>query len=126
MRLAKRRGLTTDVNADAEKIADDDKTVGERVEARNELESFAYSLKKQVSDREKLGGKLSSEERRTSRKQRTMRSKDGIEQRRRHRCAERQEAAAGRGCAANIVSKLYLGQGGGCRPVEGCKRRRMS
>merc|ERR1719228_1789899 len=33
-----------------------------KVEARNELESYAYSLKNQLSDKEKLGGKLSDEE----------------------------------------------------------------
>merc|ERR1719341_2777204 len=33
-----------------------------KVEARNELESYAYSLKNQLSDKEKLGGKLSDDE----------------------------------------------------------------
>uniref|UniRef100_A0A6G1SDC4 Glucose-regulated protein n=1 Tax=Aceria tosichella TaxID=561515 RepID=A0A6G1SDC4_9ACAR len=47
---------------DAEKFADDDKKLRERVEAKNELESYAYSLKTQVNDKEKLGGKLSDEE----------------------------------------------------------------
>lgn len=50
---------------DAEKFADDDKKVKERVEARNELESTAYSLKTQINDKEKLGAKLSSEEKTT-------------------------------------------------------------
>ena len=47
---------------DAEKFADEDKKLKERVEARNELESYAYSLKNQLQDKEKLGGKLSDEE----------------------------------------------------------------
>ncbi|CAG0918834.1 unnamed protein product [Notodromas monacha] len=47
---------------DAERFADDDKKLKERVEARNEMESYAYSLKNQLSDKEKLGGKLSAEE----------------------------------------------------------------
>jgi endoplasmic reticulum chaperone BiP len=47
---------------DAERFADDDKKLKERVEARNELESYAYSLKNQIGDKEKLGGKLSDEE----------------------------------------------------------------
>lgn len=50
---------------DAEKYADDDKVLKERVEARNELESYAYSLKNQVGDNEKLGGKLSDEDKET-------------------------------------------------------------
>ncbi|XP_071097718.1 endoplasmic reticulum chaperone BiP-like [Haliotis cracherodii] len=50
---------------DAEKYADDDKKVKEKVEAKNELESYAYSLKNQLGDKEKLGGKLSSEDKDT-------------------------------------------------------------
>lgn len=44
---------------DAEQFADDDKKLKERVESRNELESYAYSLKNQISDKDKLGAKLS-------------------------------------------------------------------
>lgn len=40
---------------DAEKFADEDKKLKERVEARNELESYAYSLKNQLNDKDKLG-----------------------------------------------------------------------
>lgn len=47
---------------DAEKFADDDKKLKDRVEAKNELESYAYSLKSQINDKDKLGGKLSDEE----------------------------------------------------------------
>jgi len=47
---------------DAEKFADEDAALKGKVEARNELESYAYSLKNQLSDKEKLGGKLSDEE----------------------------------------------------------------
>ena len=50
---------------DAEKFADEDKKVKESVEARNELESYAYSLKNQIGDKEKLGGKLSDEDKTT-------------------------------------------------------------
>ena len=47
---------------DAEVFAEDDKKLKERVEARNELESYAYSLRNQLNDKEKLGAKLSNEE----------------------------------------------------------------
>eukprot|EP00088_Acartia_fossae_P014833 TRINITY_DN179_c0_g2_i1.p1 TRINITY_DN179_c0_g2~~TRINITY_DN179_c0_g2_i1.p1 ORF type:complete len:664 (+),score=296.80 TRINITY_DN179_c0_g2_i1:252-2243(+) len=47
---------------DAEKFADEDAKLKSKVEARNELESYAYSLKNQLSDKEKLGGKLSDED----------------------------------------------------------------
>jgi len=47
---------------DAEKFADEDKALKERVEARNELEGYLYGLKNQVADKEKLGAKLSEED----------------------------------------------------------------
>ncbi|XP_067638739.1 endoplasmic reticulum chaperone BiP [Eurosta solidaginis] len=47
---------------DAEKFADEDKKLKERVETRNELESYAYSLKNQIGDKDKLGGKLGGDE----------------------------------------------------------------
>lgn len=47
---------------EAEKYAEEDKQLKERAEAKNELEAFAYSLKNQVNDAEKLGGKLSDSE----------------------------------------------------------------
>jgi molecular chaperone DnaK (HSP70) len=50
---------------DAEKFADDDKKIKEKVEAKNELESYAYSLKNQLSDKEKLGGKITDDDKTT-------------------------------------------------------------
>merc|ERR1712073_206924 len=47
---------------DAEMFADEDKKLKERVEARNELESYAYSLKDQINDKEKLGAKITDED----------------------------------------------------------------
>lgn len=47
---------------DAEKFADEDKKVKEKVESRNEMESYAYSLKNQIGDKDKLGGKLNEED----------------------------------------------------------------
>merc|ERR1711971_1324442 len=43
-------------------FADEDKKLKERVESRNELESYAYSLKNQINDKEKLGAKLGDED----------------------------------------------------------------
>merc|ERR1712244_195734 len=42
---------------DAEKFAEEDKVVKETTEAKNGLESYAYSLKRQIDDKEQLGGK---------------------------------------------------------------------
>merc|ERR1712178_597694 len=50
---------------DAEKFAEADKEAKDRVDAKNELEGIAYSVKNQVSDEEKLGGKLSDEDKET-------------------------------------------------------------
>jgi chaperone protein DnaK len=47
---------------DAEKFADEDKAMAEKVAARNELEGYLYGLKNQVADKEKLGAKLSEED----------------------------------------------------------------
>ncbi|MCP6198767.1 Hsp70 family protein, partial [Klebsiella pneumoniae] len=47
---------------DAEKFADDDKKLKERVESRNELESYAYSIKNQLQDKEKLGAKVTDDD----------------------------------------------------------------
>merc|ERR1712157_188337 len=50
---------------DAEDFADEDKKVKEKVEAKNEFESYAYSLKNQIGDKDKLGSKLSEEDKKT-------------------------------------------------------------
>merc|ERR1711911_393586 len=97
---------------DAEKFADEDKKLKERVEARNELESYVYSLKNQLSDKEKLGGKLSDEE------------KEKIEEIVNEKIAwlENNQDASAEDLKAQkkemedivqpIIAKLYQGQGG--------------
>jgi len=47
---------------DSENFAEEDKKIKEKVESRNELESYSYSIKNQIGDKEKLGAKLSEEE----------------------------------------------------------------
>lgn len=47
---------------DADKYAEEDKLLKEKVDARNELESYIYSLKNQINDSDKLGGKLSADD----------------------------------------------------------------
>lgn len=46
---------------EAEEFAAEDNKVKAKVDAKNELESYAYSMKNQISDNEKLGGKLDEE-----------------------------------------------------------------
>ena len=47
---------------EAEEYAEEDKLLKDKTEARNGLESYAYTLKNQVNDKEKLGGKISDED----------------------------------------------------------------
>ncbi|EUC42519.1 hypothetical protein COCMIDRAFT_103260 [Bipolaris oryzae ATCC 44560] len=47
---------------EAEKYAEEDKATRERIEARNKLENYAYSLKNQVNDEEGLGGKIEDDD----------------------------------------------------------------
>ncbi|KAJ4150209.1 hypothetical protein LMH87_010968 [Akanthomyces muscarius] len=51
--------------AEAEKYAEEDKATRERIEARNGLENYAFSLKNQVNDEDGLGGKLDEEDKET-------------------------------------------------------------
>merc|ERR1719261_424052 len=104
---------------DAEKFADEDAKLKGKVEARNELESYAYSLKNQLSDKEKLGGKLSDED------------KEKIEEIVNEKIAwleENADADADEMKAQKkemedivqpIIAKLYQGQGGAPPGEEG-------
>ena len=47
---------------DAEKFAEEDKLLKDRIEAKNSLESYAYSLKRQIEDKEQLGGKIDEDD----------------------------------------------------------------
>lgn len=105
---------------DAERFADDDKKLKERVEARNELESYAYSLKNQLSDKEKLGGKLSEDDKK--------KIEDQVDEK--IKWLEDNPNAEPEDCKAQkkemeeiiqpIIAKLYQGQGGaGGMPPHG-------
>jgi len=47
---------------EAEKWADQDKEQKERIDAKNDLEQYSYTLKRQIDDEEQLGGKISDED----------------------------------------------------------------
>lgn len=101
---------------DAEKFADDDKKIKEKVDAKNELESYAYSLKNQIGDKEKLGGKLSDEDKKTieeavDEKIKWMESNaDADVEDLKAQKKELEEVVQ------PIMSKLYQGAGGGAPP----------
>ncbi|XP_002735722.1 endoplasmic reticulum chaperone BiP-like [Saccoglossus kowalevskii] len=104
---------------DAELFADEDKKLKERVEARNELEGYAYSLKNQIADEEKLGGKLTEEEKDTISKA----CEEQIEWLEENQDADTEDFKEHRSVLEEIikpiVSKLYEGAGGAPPPEEG-------
>jgi heat shock protein 5 len=50
---------------EAEEFAEEDKTQKEKIDARNSLEGYAYNMRNQINDEEKLGGKISAEDKET-------------------------------------------------------------
>ena len=104
---------------DAEKFAEEDKKVKERVEARNELESYAYSLKNQIGDKEKLGGKLSDDDKETVESA----VNEQIEWLEANQDAEAEDYQEHKKALEEIVqpivSKLYEGAGGAPPPEGG-------
>lgn len=47
---------------EAEELADEDKKVKERIDARNTLETYLYNMRNQINDKDKLADKLESDE----------------------------------------------------------------
>jgi len=50
---------------EAEEFAEEDKELKNKVDARNGLEGYAYNMRNQINDEEKLGGKISDEDKET-------------------------------------------------------------
>lgn len=50
---------------DAEEFAEDDKVAKEKIDAKNALESYIFSMKNTVEDPEKLGKKLNDDDKDT-------------------------------------------------------------
>lgn len=103
---------------DAEKYADDDKKVKEKVDAKNELESYCYSLKNQIGDKEKLGAKLSDEDKEKI----TTVTDEAIKWLEENPDAEadvmKEKKTEVEGIVSPIMTKLYE-QSGGAPPPEG-------
>lgn len=51
--------------AEAAEFAEEDKAMKSKIEARNALENYAFSLKNQVQDSEGLGGKIDEDDKET-------------------------------------------------------------
>jgi len=104
---------------DAEKYAEEDKALAERTQAKNELEQYAYSLKRQVEDKETLGGKLSDEEK----EQITAIADEKLDWLKENEEADTEEFKAAKKAiedvATPIISKLY--QNGDMPPPGGAE-----
>jgi heat shock protein 5 len=98
---------------EAEKFADEDKAVRERIEARNALENYAYSLKNQVADKEGLGGKIDEDDK-ESLLEAIKETQDWVEENAATANAEDFEEQKEKlsNVAYPITSKLYGGEGG--------------
>lgn len=98
--------------SDAEKFADEDKKVKERVDARHELEGYLYGLKNQVGDEEKLGAKLDEDDKETI----TKIVEEKIDWLEGHQEADTDEYKTQKkeveDVVSPIISKLYQGAGG--------------
>merc|ERR1711964_903643 len=95
---------------EAEQYADEDKATKERIEARNGLENYAFSLKNQANDEEGLGGKIDKETLLEAVKETT----DWLEENGATANAEDFEEQKEKlsNIAYPITSKLYAGAGG--------------
>ncbi|XP_058633148.1 endoplasmic reticulum chaperone BiP-like isoform X1 [Onychostoma macrolepis] len=102
---------------EAKLFADEDKKLKERIDARNELESNTYYIKNQIGDKEKLGGKLSSDDKEAIEEA----IKEKIEWLESHQNADLEDFQAKKKeleeVVQPIISKLY-GSAGGPPPEE--------
>jgi heat shock protein 5 len=97
---------------EAEEYAEQDKATKENVDARNSLEGYAYSMKNTVEDEEKLGGKISEEDKETI----TKAVSETIEWLDEHKDADKEQLDEKKkeieGICNPIVSKVYQQSGG--------------
>jgi len=106
---------------DEEMHRESDKLARETIEARNHLEGYAYNLKNQINDEDKLGGKIEAEDKETLEKA----IKETLDWLDDNREADKDAYESKRkeleGVSNPIVSKLYKEAGGppGGAPGEG-------
>ena len=99
--------------AEAEQYAEEDKITREKIEARNGLETYAFSLKNQVADEEGLGGKIDEDDKETileAVKEATDWLAENAATAGKEDFEEQREKLSG--VAYPITSKLYSGAGG--------------
>jgi heat shock protein 5 len=98
---------------EAEEFAEEDKGMKEKVDARNGLEGYAYNMRNQINDEEKLGGKISAEDKETIEEAVTA-AIDWLDENHEAEAAEYKEKLSElEGKCNPIIQKLYGGGGGG-------------
>nr|WKJ30262.1 Hsp-5 [Glaciozyma antarctica PI12] len=99
--------------ADSEKFAEEDELIRKKIEARNALENFIYSLKGQLGDDAGLGGKLESSDKKTINDE-IKKSQDWLEEFSSSAAAEDldEQREALQAIVSPITSKLYEGGAG--------------
>jgi len=97
---------------EAEEYAEEDKLLKEKVDARNQLETYCYNMKNSISDSDKLADKLEEEDKTTVEEAVT----DALEWLDDNQNAEKEEYEEKlkevEGICNPIVSKVYQGAGG--------------
>jgi heat shock protein 5 len=98
---------------EAEEFADEDKAAKETIDARNGLEGYAYNMKNQINDEEKLGSKISDEDKETI-EEAVKAAIDWLDENKSATKDEYAEKQKELEAVCNpIVSKLYQASGGG-------------
>lgn len=98
---------------EAEQFAEEDKATRAKIEARNGLENYAFSLKNQVNDEEGLGGKIDEDDKETL-LEAVKEATDWLDENASTATTEDFEEQKEKlsGVAYPITSKLYQGAGG--------------
>ncbi|KAK4689704.1 endoplasmic reticulum chaperone BiP, partial [Tremellales sp. Uapishka_1] len=103
---------------EAEEFADEDAAIKKRIEAMNSLQNFVFSLKSQMADQEGMGGKLSSDDKKTilaAIKEKT----DWIEENPEAEAEDFEEQLSDiQSTVGPITAKLYQGAGGDEMPFN--------
>jgi len=98
---------------EAEEFAEEDKSMKEKVDARNSLEGYAYNMRNQINDEEKLGGKISAEDKETIEEAVTA-AIDWLDENHEADASEYKEKLTElEGKCSPILQKLYAQSGGG-------------
>ncbi|GAA5974187.1 hypothetical protein JCM11641_003314 [Rhodosporidiobolus odoratus] len=100
--------------ADAERFSEEDELLKKKIESRNALENFVYSLKAQLSDKEGLGGKLDASDKKEIEAE-IKKAQDFIDEYAATASAEDLDEAreALQSAVAPITAKIYSGGAGG-------------